>query len=91
MRARKKPITVDVWQLNKNAFLFPGLYKRPLWVEEAFAEFDITFIREENQWLIQTLEGDMWAEDGDWLIKGAEEELYPCKKSVFYKTYDLLE
>ena len=37
---------------------------------------------------IPTLEGTMFAEEGDWIIRGVEGELYPCKPSVFEKTYE---
>jgi len=36
---------------------------------------------------ILTLEGIMTARIGDWIIKGIDEELYPCKDLVFKKTY----
>ena len=38
--------------------------------------------------VIQTLEGEMLARVGDWIIRGVEGEFYPCKNSVFVKTYD---
>ena len=38
--------------------------------------------------LIQTLEGEMRAEIGDWIIKGIADEVYPCKKEIFEATYD---
>ena len=38
--------------------------------------------------IIPTLEGPHMAREGDWLIKGVEGEYYPCKPSVFAKTYD---
>lgn len=38
---------------------------------------------------IPTLEGLMTLKHGDWLIKGIEGELYPCKPSIFEKTYEL--
>ncbi len=37
---------------------------------------------------IPTLEGVMIANEGDWIIKGVEGELYPCKPSIFEKTYE---
>lgn len=37
---------------------------------------------------IQTLEGDMTARHGDWIIKGVNGELYPCKPDIFVKTYE---
>ena len=41
--------------------------------------------------LIQTLEGDMTASLGDFIIKGIQGEFYPCKPDIFYATYDLVE
>lgn len=37
---------------------------------------------------IETLEGTMEAIRGDWIIRGIEGELYPCKKEIFEKTYE---
>lgn len=37
---------------------------------------------------IVTLEGDMRASRGDWIIKGVKGELYPCKPDIFQATYD---
>lgn len=40
---------------------------------------------------ICTLEGDMDCIEGDFIIKGVDGEVYPCKRSIFEKTYDLAE
>ena len=37
---------------------------------------------------IQTLEGDMRADLGDWIIRGVKGELYPCKPDIFAATYE---
>lgn len=37
---------------------------------------------------IDTLEGHMWANLGDFVIKGVKGEFYPCKPDVFELTYD---
>lgn len=37
---------------------------------------------------IQTLEGDMIASLGDWVIKGVKGEFYPCKPDIFEATYE---
>jgi len=37
---------------------------------------------------IETLEGDMKATIGDYIIKGVDGELYPCKPEIFKKTYE---
>ena len=36
---------------------------------------------------IETLEGTMKANKGDWIIRGVKGELYPCKPDVFDMTY----
>lgn len=38
--------------------------------------------------LIDTLEGVMTANTGDYIIKGVNGEFYPCKPDIFIKTYD---
>jgi len=38
--------------------------------------------------VINTPEGAMTVEIGDWIIKGIEGEFYPCKPDIFQKTYD---
>jgi hypothetical protein len=37
---------------------------------------------------IQTLEGEMRASIGDWIIKGVKGEFYPCKPDIFAATYE---
>jgi len=37
--------------------------------------------------IILTLEGEMVAEPGAWIIRGTEGEFYPCKDSVFITKY----
>lgn len=40
---------------------------------------------------IHTLEGDHIVSDGDWVITGVAGEKYPCKDSIFRKTYESVE
>lgn len=37
---------------------------------------------------IETLEGSMLANFGDYIIKGVKGELYPCKPDIFTMTYE---
>jgi len=37
---------------------------------------------------IPTLEGVMLARENDWVIRGVQGELYPCKPDIFAATYD---
>ena len=57
--------------------------KKPVVVE---AEGPITEAR-----VIHTLEGDMQADVGDFIITGVNGEQYPCKPDIFKKTYELVE
>ena len=41
--------------------------------------------------VIHTLEGDMTAQIGDWIITGLRGEQYPCKPDIFEKSYELVE
>ena len=43
------------------------------------------------QLVIQTLEGDMTAVLGDFIIKGVKGEFYPCKPDIFEATYEKVE
>ena len=37
---------------------------------------------------IHTLEGDMKANHGDYIIKGVKGEFYPCRQDIFEQTYE---
>ena len=37
---------------------------------------------------VTTLEGVMRAQYGDWLIRGVQGEVYPCKHTIFRQTYE---
>lgn len=37
---------------------------------------------------IETLEGTMKAQPGDWIIKGVQGEFYPCRGDIFRATYE---
>lgn len=39
---------------------------------------------------IPTLEGNMKASIGDYIISGVNNEPYPCKQEIFEKTYDMV-
>lgn len=40
---------------------------------------------------IRTLEGDMRADLGDYVIRGVAGEFYPCKPDIFEATYERME
>lgn len=80
-RYRKKPVVVRAWKWTGDVYQFaaegapiPG----PFIVEGAT-----------GQLLIDTLEGTMTADIGDWVIQGIKGEFYPCKPDIFAATYEL--
>jgi hypothetical protein len=42
----------------------------------------------EGEIYLDTLEGTMRADVGDWVIKGVKGEFYPCKPDIFEATYE---
>jgi len=42
----------------------------------------------EEEFIVETIEGDMKGKAGDYLIEGVEGELYPCDEQIFHKTYE---
>jgi len=43
---------------------------------------------EEGDIYITTLEGNMKVSENDYIIRGVEGELYPCRSDIFEKTYE---
>ena len=78
---RKKPVVIDAWQI------VAGIQDAP---ELATYVLDETISHQsDGSILIQTLEGVMRGNPGDWLIRGVKGELYPCKDDIFRQTYDV--
>lgn len=81
-RFRKKPTVIE-------AVKFGGAEGWPLWLTNAIRRGDVWQQGGDQPYLtIATLEGEMRAEVGDWIILGVEGEIYPCKPSVFAATYE---
>lgn len=77
---RKKPVVIDAVQLTpeNGALVWEWADSKP------FYEPDGTL----SGLSINTLEGRMKADFGDWIIKGVQNEFYPCKDSIFRATYE---
>lgn len=90
---RKKPVVIEV---VIEAVQFNGLDDY-LEICEWINESDNTLSADEliefraPIMLINTLEGTMTADVGDYVIKGVSGEFYPCKPDIFEKTYEAVE
>lgn len=61
----------------------------PDWLQAAVDKRDVRI--DDDSLIIRTKEGWMRASPGDYIIRGVEGELYPCKPSIFEKTYEPVE
>lgn len=94
MKYRSKIVEIEAVQFNpKNREYFSNM---PDWLEKAYDVEGIGGVdnigRDVDSTVLQirTLEGTMTAQQGDWIIRGTEGELYPCKSSVFERKYELV-
>ena len=79
---RKKPVEIEAIKLiNTKKFS----------EKEVFLDFisnDVKFYNTKDGIVIETLEGNMLARWGDYVIKGVNGEFYPCKPDIFHKIYE---
>lgn len=75
--------------------------KKPVVIEAAQLDNDWSNVKEIATWcggtwvgsigkgiVIETLEGNITASQGDYIIKGVKGEFYPCKPDIFDATYE---
>lgn len=89
---RKKPVVIEAVQFTDENKDF--IYSRFVTCNKyAFHEKleDGTRDYKKPLLVIDTLEGEMTAKLGDWIIKGVNGEFYPCKPDIFEKTYEAVE
>lgn len=84
-KARKKPIEIEFIEYTNDTNIV-DLYDWSNDQIEIVFEID-TF---QKHLYVNTLEGDMLVNKGDYIIKGINGEVYPCKPDIFYKTYELV-
>ena len=83
---RKRPVTVEVMR-------FAGTDRQRHAVKDWIGEGGTTsrlFALTDGPWElhIDTLEGVMRADEGDFIIRGVKGEFYPCKPDIFAATYE---
>lgn len=85
MKAIKKPVTVEVFQW--------GVDFTPKWAVEAFVEGTLIEVDtgSDLELHIDTLQGEMVAEQGDFVILGVNGEIYSCKPDIFEDEYEVID
>ena len=87
---RKKPVEIEAMRL---ADAFDSAEPILHWIRNGggTAYLHLNCGGRETHLLIRTLEGDMIAALGDWIIRGVQGEFYPCKPDIFDATYEPAE
>jgi hypothetical protein len=80
---RKRPVVIEAAETGNDYDTDESIMK---WCNGVWHE-DV----EDKNYLfsITTLEGEMRAKSGDFIIKGVAGEFYPCDATIFRKTYDV--
>lgn len=83
MLYRKKPVVVEV-------NVFRGGVESATAIINWALRFDgiITYCSDDDSLRIETLEGTMLATTGYFIIRGVNNEFYPCKPDIFLLTYE---
>lgn len=88
---RKKPVIVEAWEYTGQANTIDEV-----WVARAFNSGELENVLINGRWhlKIRTLEdgpngeAKHIANPGDFIIRGVQGELYPCKPDIFWETYE---
>lgn len=96
MKVRKIPVEVDAIQWTgenrREIYDFLTNYKHTDdYMQSTGDNFYIDHNQVKGGLIIRTLEGEMKASVGDWIIQGVDGEFYPCKPDIFDKTYELVK
>jgi hypothetical protein len=78
MKYRKKPVVIEAvqWTGDNGAEM------------HTFCPSAMATAAKNSPIYIPTLEGEMTAQVGDWIIRGVKGEYYPCKPDIFAATYE---
>jgi hypothetical protein len=86
-RYRKRPVVIEAVQYTAG---YDGWWALNAWAQQWRDTDDDVVLRinSDGTLTIPTLEGDMRAVLGDWIIRGVQGEFYPCKPDIFDATYE---
>ena len=84
---RKKPVVIEAYD-----FIDHDSLDVPEWVSKALDDKTLVCNEDGFVYTVKTLEGDhIYKPYEDILIKGVHGELYPCKRDIFFETYEEAE
>lgn len=83
MKYRKKPVEIEAFEFTGDRFELQRWMK----TVNVYSP-DVKYDPNTDVLKIPTLEGDMTASKGDYIICGIKGEFYPCKPDIFNETYE---
>lgn len=91
MKYQKKPIVVEAFQVTLGSMHTEDTW--PEWLKKASKKNmdkigGFVWLKRMESGYIRTLEGPLSVRLDDWIIKGIQGELYPCKPDIFSATYE---
>jgi len=89
MRYRKRPVIIEAEQFI--CYMSKAEQRVNSRAPDTFLGLPIHCDEKGAFLLIKTLEGELRANNGDWIITGIRGERYPCKPDVFEATYERVE
>ncbi|WP_422804225.1 hypothetical protein [Streptococcus sp. FT1-55] len=95
MKYRKKPVVIEAVKLEDNEQSIVNaiefVYNVGMETNALGRTYEINKVKSDKGLIINTLEGNMLASFGDYIIKGVQGEFYPCKPDIFADTYEIVE
>lgn len=88
---RKKPVVIEAFRFYVDPM--------PDWFLDKVSSNEVVLVNcnyalytvDDARCEIKTLEGVMTGNGGDYIIKGVQGEIYPCKPDIFAATYEAAE
>lgn len=85
MKYQKKPVIVEAVQ-------YTGTNESAREIERFVNDYStLNYDEVANKYYVKTLEGQLYVDIGDYIIKGIKGEFYPCKPDIFKETYERVE
>jgi hypothetical protein len=86
MKFKKKPVVIEAEQFLPND---EAIERVMALASQGSRQVQVTRMPDGRCTMqIKTLEGVMEASIGDWIIRGVQGEVYPCKPDIFNESYE---
>lgn len=79
---KKKPVVLEAIQYNGHNCLEIIRFMGGPWTNLE--------LKNSDRPIIHTLEGELAANEGDWIIRGVKGEYYPCRSDIFEALYEVV-